>query len=62
MKTLITSRRIGAILILAVLAVAPLRIRAEDPLTTVLQWLGLGAPPPVPAEAGPGSCPTGGGC
>ena len=58
MKTPNPLRRIGFILALAALSAAPLSVSAEDPVTTVLQWLGLGTPPAP--TAGPGSCPIGG--
>jgi ABC-type nitrate/sulfonate/bicarbonate transport system substrate-binding protein len=60
-------RRISLVLVFAALAAAPLSARADDATTTVLQWLGLGTtsaptPPPPTTDAGPGGCPTSGGC
>jgi hypothetical protein len=60
MKTPKAFRRIGFILILAALAAAPLATRADDPVTTVLNWLGLGTTTTTTSTAGPGSCPVGG--
>lgn len=62
MKTPKCVRRVGLILMLAGLVAVPMSARACDPVSTLLQWLGLGAPPPAPLEGGPGCGPIGGGC